>query len=1021
MRRLCYLIVPPLFPITHALADSPAPTLTERFDVDREDSAGRQVTSGGRVRSWLSERSWTQAHFTLNVSNITKRSLSVMSGFRYLALLLLIPTASAFADDAVTSAQRLDVKSSARIVTDKDGIPHISAKSETDMAFLQGYVHARDRLFQMDVSRRQADGTLAELLGPAALTNDVMFRTIGFRRGADASLAAASPEMRTALTAYAAGVNAYAGANPLPPEYAVLEITRFRPWTEAESLAIAKLIAFSLSAFDDIERTTRLMAYQTAGAKGGFDGTKLYSGDTDRIAPFDPAATVPDALQPKPSRSKPPRRFDGNAAIDTSYLDPSTLQLAGEFLERLRQAPGFEELRRNDADRGSNGWVVSGHLSLSGQPLLAGDPHLRLSAPAAWYQVQLQASSADINVIGVSFPGVPYVIIGNNQRVAWTATASQLDAIDVYAERIMPDATSPSGLSTVYQGNLEHIIPLPQSFRVNTRGDGVNDNLAMASGVPAAVLIVPRRNQGPIVGQGPNGTAFSLQWGGYSGTRELDAFRGLNRARNMNEFEQALQNFDIGAQNFLYADTSGNIAYFLAGEVPLREDLQAGKVVGLPPFFIRNGQGGNEWVQASSKDPTRAIPFEILPAAEMPRLVNPPRGFIVNSNNDPTGATRDNDAFNQFRPGGGVFYLGAAGFDAGVRAGRVDELLEDAVQRKGRLTTDDMKDIQADTVMNEARFFTPSILTAFANARKAGAHEALAQAAADPRVAEAVGRLAAWDQSTPTGIREGFDANDRPGRLREPDAEEIRHSVAATIYSVWRNQFLRNTLVATLTRAGISVLPTKNRDLLETVHNLIDGFDEQQGIGASGLNFFDVPGIADAATRRDLVILRSLSGALDLLAGDAYKDAFQFSTNQNDYRWGRLHRVMLDNPAGPAFSIPSAGGAFPAPLGPTLPGIPVDGGLVTVDVGNNDLLVDNPAAFIFRSGPSTRYVARPRIVGSGFDSEASLPGGQSGVPGSPFRVNLLETWLTNDTRPLRQSAAELAGDIASVEKILPSK
>ena len=164
--------------------------------------------------------------------------------------------------------------------------------------------------------------------------------------------------------------------------------------------------------------------------------------------------------------------------------------------------------------------------------------------------------------------------------------------------------------------------------------------------------------------------------------------------------------------------------------------------------------------------------------------------------------------------------------------------------------------------------------------------------------------------------------------------------------------------------------------------------------------------------------MRSLSEALDLLAGEAYADAFGRSPHQDDYRWGRLHRVMLDNPVGGEFSIPPGGGAFPAPLGPSLPGIPVDGGLMSVDVANNALLVDDPGAFVFRAGPSTRYVARPRI-GLGFDSEASLPGGQSGVSGSPFYVNLLERWLTNETHPLRQSLAELAGNVVSLESFKP--
>ena len=145
--------------------------------------------------------------------------------------------------------------------------------------------------------------------------------------------------------------------------------------------------------------------------------------------------------------------------------------------------------------------------------------------------------------------------------------------------------------------------------------------------------------------------------------------------------------------------------------------------------------------------------------------------------------------------------------------------------------------------------------------------------------------------------------------------------------------------VATLARASQGLpqplqLPTSTRDRLGAARNLIDGFDEQQGIGASGLNFFEVPGIDDAATRRDLVVLRSLAGALDLLAGPEYAAAFERSTDQDDYRWGRLHRVMLDHPLGDPFSTPPAGGAFPAPLAPDLPGIPVDGGLLTVSAEN---------------------------------------------------------------------------------------
>jgi len=922
-------------------------------------------------------------------------------------------------DQPPASALRLGVGAAAKIVRDELGIPHVFATSEADVVFLQGFVHARDRLFQMDVIRRQAEGTLAELLGPSAVPSDVQLRTFGLRQAAERSLQIISPESRRALAAYAAGINAVASADPLPPEYAALEISRFRPWTEIDSLMALKLFTFQVSLnLGEIDQTLTLASYQAAGATQGFDGTALFLEDTNPVSPFELFATIPEAQErpPRAGRAAPPR-------VDARFLDEPTLNMARRLLRQLDDAPfAADAFLSHGEGRGSNGFVVAGRFSATRTPLLAADPHLPLSAPATFYQIQLHAPAAGIDVTGISFLGVPYIAIGSNARVTWTATLHNMDITDIYREKVVADPASPSGLSTVYKGALEPIIPVPQSFRANAPGDGVPDNLAAVPpgpGVPAAVLIVPRRNQGPIVQHdAAAGVALSVQYAGFGGTREIDAFRGFALARNIDDFEGAVRDLDIGSQNFVYADVDGNIAYFLGGEAPLREDLEAGQVKGLPPMFIRDGQGGNEWLPARTADPDRAIPFEILPAAEMPRLINPPRGYIVTANNDPTGATLDNDSFNQRRPGGGILYLGF-GYATGTRAVRISDLLEEKIARRGRLRTADLGAIQADTVMDDALVFTPEILQAFANATEPGAHPALAQLAADPRIAEAVSRLTAWDQSTPTGIRQGFDASDTPGRLRDPRADEVADSVAATIYSVWRNQFLRGTVVATVEGLGLQSRNSGRNEILAAARRLLDGFDTARGVGASGVDFFAVPGIDDAATRRDLVILRSLSRALDLLAGDAYATAFQRSTRQDDYRWGILHRVILDHPLGPPFSIPPAGGAFPPPLDPALPGIPVDGGFLTVDIGDNVLFQDSPEAFVFRQGPSYRFLARGRVLGPGFATEGSLPGGQSGVLGSRFYANLLETWLTNDTYPLRQSLLELAGHIDSIETILP--
>ncbi len=959
----------------------------------------------------------------------------------YATLFALLPLATACGSETPSAPSRDDrssstgqtleparhagLRSPARVVIDKRGIPHLFAASENDVAYLQGYVTARDRLFQMDVLRRQADGTLAELVGTAALSSDVQLRTFGVRRASELSLPLLSPEVRAALSAYAAGVNAVASASPLPREYAALELTDFRPWTEIDSVSIVKLLTFQLS-FDisDMQATLALASYQAAGQQRGFDGTALYFADTNRVAPFDPASTVPDALR---APIRPPRRFErASAGTEGQRLSRETLRLVRAFLDQFEAAPFAKlALRSDEFDRGSNQFLVSGRLSATGRPLIANDPHLAAMTPAIFYQVHLHAPAAGIDALGASFAGAPYLVLGNSERVAWTATTTLADVTDVYQETVVADPNSPSGFSTLYQGVREPIVPLPQTFRFNMLGDGAADNLSVqppGGPIPPAVLIVPRRNQGPIVQFNPTaGTAISVQYTGSVGTRELDTFRGFVRARNLRDFERSLATFDVGSQNFAAADVNGDIAYFFSGEVPLREDLQAGKVSGLPPMFIRNGEGGNEWIKAASSDATRALPFEVLPAGELPRLFNPPRGFLVNSNNDPSGETLDNDPFNELRPGGGIRYIGAR-FDTGVRAGRITDLLDERA-RRGRLTTSDLKTIQADTVMKEARYFTPFILAAFENAKTASAHPALRQAAADPRVIEAVARLAAWDQSTPTGIREGFDANDTPGNLREPSAEEIRHSVATTIYSVWRNQLANDVVVATLTRQGLTLFNTSRREVLSAARNLLDGFDENRGIGASGVDFFVVPGIDDANTRRDVILLRSLAKALDLLAGDTYAPVFGRSTNQDDYRWGRLHRVRFPHPLGGAFSTPPAFGAFPAPLGPDLPGIPIDGGLHSVDIGNFQILNDaDPVnAFTVIGIPVQRYVARVRPFGLGFDVENSQAGGQSGVPGTAFYLNLLEPYLMNETYRVRQTLPEIFGSVSSSETFLPAR
>ena len=452
---------------------------------------------------------------------------------------------------------------------------------------------------------------------------------------------------------------------------------------------------------------------------------------------------------------------------------------------------------------GSNQWAVAGRHTTDGKPLFANDPHLALGTPSTFYPIHLTAGAFD--AMGSGFAGVPFVIVGQNRAIAWGSTVNPLDVTDVYAEQLVPDSASPSGLSSLYKGAFEWVIPIPETFRYNQPGNGTaNDVVVAAPGstfgtttVPPVTLIVPRRNNGPIVNlNSATGAALSVQYTGFSGTRELDTFLIWDTARNLDDFLYGLQFFDSGAQNTVYVDVRGNIAYLTSSEVPLREDLQAGTVAGAPPWFIRYGQGGNEWLPVANPQPGQAIPYEILPFAEMPQIVNPPAGWVVNANNDPAGTTLDNNPLNQVRPDGGLYYL-SPGYDAGLRAGRITQLVGDAVASGRKIPFDDMQAFQANVALLDAEYFVPWIVQALERASATGANPMLA-ALATTRVKEAVGRLDAWDFTTPTGIKEGYDAADVNGARRAPSPREVSASVAATIFSVWRGQFIRQVIDAPL-------------------------------------------------------------------------------------------------------------------------------------------------------------------------------------------------------------------------------
>ena len=875
-------------------------------------------------------------------------------------------------------------------------VPSVVASNDLDAAFVQGYLHARDRFFQMDFNRRIASGTLAELVGSSVLPMDIQLRTLGLRRAAWETHGALSAATRGILRAYANGVNAWLAANDLPPEYGPLELTTAERWQPVDSLAIAKLLAFSLSDdLQEIDLTVNVGTYQAVGQAVGFNGAALFFEDTHRPAPPDDRVTIPGFLSSIGGIGK---------AAGESFpgISPDRLQLATNLHDKYRANPVLGPMMEPVEQRGSNWWVLSGDVTDTGAPMLANDPHLALDTPSTFYPIHVNVSDDTgtvRNVSGVSFAGAPIMAQGCNDTLCWGSTVNPIDEMDFFFEDIRVNNLG-IPTHTVHDGQLEPLIWVYQSYFVNPL-DGQMDNVSRANvGVDsgAITLIVPRRNNGPIVDI-MGDQAVSVQYTGFGPTFEVEAFLAMSQAADVFEFQQAVTLFDFGSQNFAAADTFGNIAYFAGAEMPVREDLQTlGQPDGgIPPVFIRDGTGAllHDWLPVQNPQPNQAVPFEILPASEMPNVINPASGYIANANNDPVGTSLDNNTLNQLRPGGGLYYLSQGGYP-GYRMGRIDRFLQDAIAA-GPVSVEQVKALQANNQLLDAELVLPYLLEAFDRAASSGAWPGIAQFAGDPQIQQVMELLSDWDFSTPTGVAEGYDPGEpNPFGLQPPTDAEIDNSVAATVFSTWRGQVVQNTIDATLSAIGLGDNLPGSRFAYNALKHQLDNFETNQGVGASGINFFTNPEAPTAEDARDFALLASLRGALDLLASDTFAAAFGNSTDVMDYRWGRLHRIVFDHPLNDVFSLPN--GLYGLSTQAGLQGVARSGGYEAVDASSHSSRADGLNEFMFGSGPARRFVGQLDAAGTTY--EQVIPGGQSGVVGSPLYANQLYVWLVNGYLPL---------------------
>jgi len=559
------------------------------------------------------------------------------------------------------------------VVRDSHGIPQVYADNTGDLFFAQGYVQAQDRFYEMDFRRHLTAGRLAELVGEDALETDKFVRTLGWRDVARQEMEELRPSTRRYLESYADGVNAYIedkSAGELSLEYTLLSVTgpdyAPDPWTPVDSLAWLKAMAWDLRSNMDDE-IDRMLATQT-----------LTAPEVEELYPDYPYRRH-DPIVTGEVRNG---RFRADSGSSTGQLarPAPRYRLSADTIDVLRNiqqvTDQMPDLLRSTEGLGSNSWVVSGDHTETGSPILVNDPHLAPSMPGVWYQMGLHCTevttACPFDVSGFTFAGMPGVIVGHNDRIAWGLTTMYSDVTDLYLE----DVDDAAG--TYRSGSRE------RKLRTHT------EDIYVAGDVDPTRITVRATRHGPLISDVDDDAAdagriaaaatagdendaksyeVALRWTALQPGRTMDAIFGINQATDWEGFRRAARHLDVPSQNLVYADIDGNIGYQAPGRVPIRR-------LGDGRWPVPGWDSRYDW--------RRDVSFR-----KLPWVLNPDEGYIVTANQAVTGADYP--------------YLLTSDSAYGYRSDRIEEFLD----TDDELDVDDMTAIQNDTYNANAARVVP--------------------------------------------------------------------------------------------------------------------------------------------------------------------------------------------------------------------------------------------------------------------------------------------------------------------------